>query len=262
MRHASICLLLVAGLLGGCAVNPEHRTLSLSAEVPPDGLARLAADIEAHGEIETALGLYRQAAEETTDASAYVRLGEACARAGRIDPAIAAFRSALRRDADNADALLGLGSALVRKKALPDAIVVLEKAAARSETPGIWNQFGWAQTLAGRFAAGRDSLERASRLNPTDLDVLCNLALAEALVGHGERATELTSQVVKSGAEQHHARSAVVTLVLAGHSDSARVVADLNLAPRDVEDLLRRAAAIRTMPTPEARAQALGRLIG
>jgi Flp pilus assembly protein TadD len=168
----------------------------------------------------------------------------------------------LRRDADNADALLGLGSALVRKKALTDAIVILEKAAARSETPGIWNQFGLAQTLAGRFAAGRDSLERASRLNPTDLDILSNLALAEALVGHGERATELASQVVRSGAEQHHARSAVVTLVLAGQPDSARRIADLNLAHRDVEDLLRRAAAIRTMPTPEARAQALGRLIG
>jgi hypothetical protein len=80
MRHASICLLLVAGLLGGCAVNPEHRTLSAFGEVPPDGLTRLAADIEAHGEIDTALGLYRQAAEGTPDALAYVRLGEAYTR--------------------------------------------------------------------------------------------------------------------------------------------------------------------------------------
>jgi Flp pilus assembly protein TadD len=253
---------MVAGLLGGCAANPEQRTLSASAEVPSDGLVRLAADIEAHGEIDTALALYKQAAEETHDASAFVRLGEACARAGRIDPAIGAFRSALHHDADNADALLGLGSALVRKKALTDAIAVLEKAASRSETPGIWDKLGLAQTLAGRFAAGRDSLERASKLNPTDVGILSDLALAEALVGHGERATELASQVVRSGAEQHHARSAVVTLVLAGQPDSAREIADLNMAHRDVDDLLRRAAAIRTMPTPEARAQALGRLIG
>jgi hypothetical protein len=57
MRARSICLLVVAGLLGGCAASPEHRTLSAFAEVPSDGLVRLAADIEAHGEIDTALGL-------------------------------------------------------------------------------------------------------------------------------------------------------------------------------------------------------------
>jgi tetratricopeptide (TPR) repeat protein len=262
MRDTSICLVLVAGLLGGCAANPEQRTRSAFAEVPSDGLARLAADIEAHGEIDTALGLYKQATEETPDAAAYVRLGEAYARAGRTDPAIGAFRSALRRDADNIDAMLGLGSALVRKKALTDAIAILEMAAARSETPGILNKLGLAQTLAGSFAAGRDSLERANRLAPTDLDILSNLALAEALVGHGERAIQLASQVVRSGAEQHLARSAVVTLVLAGQPDGAREIADINLIHRDVDDLLSRAAAIRMMPSPEARAQALGRLIG
>jgi Flp pilus assembly protein TadD len=216
MRDTSICLLVVAGLLGGCAAGPEQGTLSAFADGPSDGLDRLAADIEAHGEIDTALGLYKQAAELTPDASAYVRLGKAYTRTGRIDPAIGAFRSALRRDADNLDAMLGLGSALVRKRALTDAIVILEKAAALGEIPGILNQLGLAQTLAGRFAAGRDSLERASRLDPTDLDILSNLALAEALVGHCERAIELASLVVQSGAAQHHTRSAVVTLVLAG----------------------------------------------
>jgi Flp pilus assembly protein TadD len=261
MRDTSVCLVLVAGLLGGCAAIPQQRTPSAFAEVPSDGLDRLAADIEAHGETDTALGLYKQAAELTPDASAYVRLGKAYARTGRIDPAIGAFRLALRRDADNADAMLGLGSALVRKKAPTDAIVILEKAAARRETSGVLNQLGLAQTLAGRFAAGRDLLERASRLEPTDLDILSNLALAEALVGHRERAIELASLVVQSGAAQHHTRSAVVTLVLAGEPDGAREIADINLIHRDVDDLLSRAAAIRMMPSPEARAQALGRLI-
>jgi tetratricopeptide (TPR) repeat protein len=102
------------------------------------------------------------------------RLGEAYARAARIDPAIGAFRSALELDPDNGDALEGLGLALVRKNALTDAIFILEKAAARDETPGIWNRLGLAQTLAGRFAASRDSLERASRLSPIDLDILSN----------------------------------------------------------------------------------------
>src|SRR5207244_1762246 len=116
--------------------------------------------------------------------------------------------------------------------ALTDAIVILEKAAARGETPGIWNRLGLAQTLAGRFAAGRDSLERASRLSPIDSDILSNLALVEALLGHSERAIELDSQVVRSGIEQRQVRSVVIALVLAGRPDDAREIADLNLAHR------------------------------
>jgi hypothetical protein len=99
-------------------------------------------------------------------------------------------------------------------------------------------------------------------LTPTDLDILSNLALAEALLGHSERAIELDSQVVRSGIEQHQVRPVVIALVLAGRPDDAREIADLNLAHRDVDDFLNRIAAIRAMRTPEARAQALGRLIG
>jgi Flp pilus assembly protein TadD len=262
MRAMWIWIGLAANLVGGCAANPDQKPLNAFAAAPSEGLARLAADIEAHGEIETALGLYKQSAEGEPNASAYVRLGDAYARAARIDAAIGAFRSALVLDPDNGEALLGLGSALVRKNALTEAIVVLEKAAARGETPGILNRLGLAQTLAGRFAAARDSLERASRLNPTDMDILSNLALAEALLGHSGRAIELDSQVVHSGVEQHQVRSVVIALVLAGRPDDAREIADLNLAHRDADDLLNRVAALRAMPTPEARAQALGRMIG
>jgi tetratricopeptide (TPR) repeat protein len=173
MRAMWIWIGLAAGLAGRAA-NPEQQSLNAFAAAPSEGLARLAADIEAHGEIDTALGLYKRAAEEMPNASAYVRLDEVCARAARIDPAISAFRSALDFDPDNGDALEGLGLALVRKNALTDAIFILEKAAARDETPGIWNRLGLAQTLAGRFAASRDSLERASRLSPIDLDILSN----------------------------------------------------------------------------------------
>jgi Flp pilus assembly protein TadD len=260
MRATWICIGLAAGL-AGCAADPEQKPLNALAVAPSVGLARLAADIEAHGEIDTALGLYQRAAEGMPDAAAYVRLGEACARAVRIDQAVAAFRAALELDPDNGDALSGLGSVLVRKNALTEAIVILEKAAVRSDSPGIWNRLGLAQTLAGRFAAGRDSLEHANRLNPTDLDILSNLALAEVLLDHSERAIEMASRVARSGIEPHQVRSVVIALVLAGKTDDAREIAALNPVHGDVEDLLNRAAAIRTMRTPEARAQALGRLI-
>jgi tetratricopeptide (TPR) repeat protein len=81
------------------------------------------------------------------------RLGEAYARAARIDPAIGAFRSALELDPDNGDALEGLGSALVRKNALADAIVILEKAAARGDTAGIWNRLVLASGIEGLISA-------------------------------------------------------------------------------------------------------------
>jgi Flp pilus assembly protein TadD len=262
MRATWIWIGLAAGLTAGCAQNPQQTPLNAFAATPSGGLARLAADIEAHGEIDTALGLYQRAAEEMSSPSAYVRLGEAYARAARIEPAIGAFRSALAIDPDNGDALLGLGSALARKNALADAIVVLEKAVAYSDTAGSWNRLGLAQILAGRLMAGRDALARASRLKPTDQDILSNLALAEALLGHNERAIELEMQVVGSGLERHHVPTLVIALVLAHRPADAREIAGRNLSRRDADDLLSRVVAIRAMRTPEARALALGRLIG
>jgi Flp pilus assembly protein TadD len=262
MRAMWIWIGLAAGLAGGCTVTAEQKPLNAFAAAPSEGLTRLAADVETHGGMDIALGLYKQAADEMPNPSAYVRLGEAYARAVQVDRAIAAFRSALELDPDNGDALLGLGSALVRKNALTDAIVTLKKAAAQDATSRTWNRLGLAQILAGRFAAARDSLERASELSPIDSDILSNLALAEALLGNSERAIELDWQVVRSGVEQQQVRSVVIALVLAGRPDDAKEIAHLNLAHRDAYDLLKRVAAMRAMRTPEARAQALGLLIG
>jgi hypothetical protein len=96
----------------------------------------LAADIEAHGEIDIVLALYQQAAEKTSDASDLGRPIRAPVGSTRRP-----LRSVQPRAVSGQRRCVN-GAWVMRKKALTDAIVVLERAASRSETAGIWDKLG------------------------------------------------------------------------------------------------------------------------
>src|SRR5258708_36619590 len=106
MRRPSVFwFLIAAGFLSGCATAPELNGLTsadadqmalASAEAPmrqaasangsPQGLLRLAADMESHGQKDVALSVYKRAATvsgETTNA--YVQLVAGCRRAAKYD---------------------------------------------------------------------------------------------------------------------------------------------------------------------------------
>jgi Flp pilus assembly protein TadD len=249
--------------LAGCADIPGSAGLSgdmSAADVQPDeGLTRIASDIEARGDTDTALALYQRAAAATPAAATYDRLGDAYLRADRLDDAARSYRAALGRDPNDSTAMLGLGSALVRRYRLAEGIGWMQKAAPGLRTALAYNRLGVAQTLAGRLDEAKASLTTANQLGPDDLDVTINLALATALAGDAERAVDLMRRVVQSPhLEARQWRNLVMVAGLAGHEDEGRAAAARTLKAVEVDTLLRRAASIRALGSPRSRGQALG----
>jgi len=281
MRINSVFLLvLLSGLVSGCASVATLSEATESSEAaqsnagkadqPDEGdksksLVSLAEDIEAHGERDTAIKLYRQTVAASGNApAANVRLGDAYMRANRIKPAINAYRAALIKDPNNNDALLGLGAALVQHGSLDEGLADLAKAAPRVGTGAAYNRLGIAQIMVGQFADAQNTFEKGRAGAPNDLDIATNLALAAALAGDADNAAALVHEIAQSpAAEERHRRNLVIVLGLIGRSDDeARAAAPPELSQHEITALLKRAEALRNMSDPKARAKALGMMKG
>ena len=146
-RLASCALATVLGcLLAGCETQSWLGEGASTEKTDRDRLMRVASDVEAQGEIAAALPIYERAAATSSDATAQLRLGDAYTRAGKTDQAIQAYRAALAAAPDNPDALLGLGSALVKAGDPDGAVVALAKVAPIVNTMTAYNRLGVAQT--------------------------------------------------------------------------------------------------------------------
>jgi Tfp pilus assembly protein PilF len=240
--------------------NSQHASTDRAEE-----LVHLARDIEANGGGETALALYREAvAVAGQTPAAYVRLGDAYLRAKKLDRAIQVYRAALAKDPEDADALLGLGTALTRQGAAEKGLAALAKAAPHVNTSAAYNRLGVAQTIAGQFSDAQATFEKALAIQSDDLDIATNLALAAALAGESQRAAELTDEIARSPAVQPvHRRDLVIVLGIIGRSaDDARTVAPPDLSQGEFEKLFDRATSIRRISDPKTRARVLGTMQG
>jgi Flp pilus assembly protein TadD len=256
-------LMVAAGSLVACTNAPDTGG-EASTQDPGEGLLRLAADVEAHGQDAAALSLYQRAVTASGETPrAYVQLGDASLRAGQIGPAISAYRAALSKAPDDGQALLGLGSALVRQGNPEEGLAALARAAPIVRTAAAYGRLGVAQTLVGQLPEAQASFESAMALAPDDLDLRTNWALAAALDGKDDAAVEKMREVVRSpGAELRHQRDFIVLLGILGRVEEARTVALSGISPRDLRNLLQRAASIRAMATVKERAKALGTIAG
>lgn len=269
-RTIALALLGMSGLCG-CASVPGTTSLlggtaPVNAASEPrtddlDNLTRLARDVEANNGGETAYALYRQAVVASGETpESYVRLGDAYLRGGRLKEAVAAYRSALAKNADDAGAQLGLGTALVQQGTLEQGLAALAKAAPRVNTGTAYNRLGIAQTMAGRFAQAEESFETGLKVDEEDPDIATNLALATALAGDGERAATLADEISRMpGLSTVHRRNLVIVFGLIGKSaDDARALAPVDISSAEFDALFARAASIRRLSDPKARAHALG----
>jgi len=260
-------LVLLASLAGCTALSgpPVAKRSEQPGTDRAEELVHLARDIEANGGGETALALYREAVSLSGDSpAANVRLGDAYLRARKFDGAVQAYRAALAKDADDADALLGLGTALTRMGAAEKGLAALAKAAPHVNTGAAYNRLGVAQTIAGRFSDAQASFEKALAVQPDDLDIATNLALTAALAGQSEKASELANKIARSKTVQPvHRRNLVIVLGIIGRSaDDARTVAPADLSQGEFEKLFGRAASIRRIADPKTRARVLGTMQG
>jgi Flp pilus assembly protein TadD len=260
-------LVLSTGLAGCTALSgPVEKKSQQSGTDRAEELVHLARDIEANGGgADTALALYSEAVSLSGGTpAANVRLGDAYLRATKLEGALQAYRAALAKDADNANALLGLGTALMRMGAAEKGLAALAKAAPHLNTSAAYNRLGVAQTITGRFSDAQATFEKALTIQSDDLDIATNLALAAALAGQSEKAAELTRKIAQSPTVQPvHRRNLVIVLGIIGRSaDDARSVAPADLSQGEFEKLFGRATSIRRIADPKTRARVLGTMQG
>lgn len=257
---------LAALALAGCqtgnhgAANPK----AAAPASPSERLIKLADDIEKRGESGTAIALYQKAAA-LPDArpSAYVKTGDAYMRAGYPAQAAKAYEAALARAPNNGEAMLGLGSAMMESGDYNAGMRALAQAAPLVNTSSSYNRLGVAQTLSGHTQEAQATFSQALKMAPGDLDIETNMALAAGLEGNAGVALPLAQKLVSaSNAQLHHKRNAVIVYGLLGQGDQVRAAPPVGLPTQEINKLLSQAQSIRAKGSTQAKAQALGSILG
>nr|WP_246666258.1 hypothetical protein [Aquamicrobium sp. LC103] len=184
-------------------------------------------------------------------------------RAGYHSEATKAYRAALARTPNYGPALVGLGTAMVEDGDPQAGIRALTEGARAVNTSQAYNRLGVAQTFAGQTDLALGTFTHALSLDPNDLDIQTNMALAAALAGDAARAVPLIQKVYGApGAQLHHKRNAIVAYGLIGQADHVRSSPPTGLATEEISSLLAQAQSIRAKGDVSARAKALGSVNG
>ena len=255
------CLALTLAACATTSDKPQTQSYASSEEARLVGLAR---DIESRGEPGTALPLYERAAEISQGSpAAQARLGEARLRNGDEEGAMSAFEAALTRDPNFAPALLGFGAIKLNRGETAEAVKRLSVAAPQVKTAAAYNRLGTALVLDGKPSEARTAYTLARQIEPQNVDLLANLALAEALSGAFDPAVKNMQAAAASPlAKPRHHRNLIVVLTLAGRDAEASAVAIPDTTPAQKSALIARAKKLGAIADLGARARAIGTMAG
>ncbi len=257
----AVVVLIALLALSSCTTIPADKENGKQASAQTK-LLSVAESIEAKGESATALALYeRAAANAPHDVSMRVRLGNARLKAGDADAAEEAFRAALEIEPGNAAALLGLGTAQLQKGEAESAARSLAPAAEALNSVVAYNRLGTALIFSGNGPSAESAFSKALSLQPANLDTATNLALAEALSNNMTQAvTHMTGVISSPLAERRHFINYLIVLTMAGESEKARSVAVPDMSAKQKNQILAKAAKLRSIPDAGRRAQEIGLL--
>src|SRR5262245_22235371 len=242
--------------VAGCITAQMADETSLS---PGQRMIKLAGDVEARGDQETALALYARAAETSGNAEAQLRLGHAQLKARNYAAASEAFGKVLASEPEHPEALLGLGTAKLKSGDHEGSVRTLAVACPLANTASACNRLGTALILVGRLDQALEAFNRAQSLAPNDLDIKVNIALTQALSGRTSEAVTAMRDVAQSPlAQARHRANLVMVLGIAGRFDEAKTVNVPDMSPAQKQDLLARAKKVREATNPLAKARAIG----
>ncbi|RRI00705.1 tetratricopeptide repeat protein [Mesorhizobium tamadayense] len=264
--HVVFLPIAVTLALSGCQTS-KTSSINAKAQAPSsqsDRLIKLADDIDARGDNGTAIALYqRAAAMPDAKASAFVKAGDAYMRAGYPADAAKAYQAALAKAPNNGGAMLGLGSAMIEAGDIDAGMRALTQAAPLVNSSAAYNRLGVAQTFAGQTAEAQATFAQALKLAPGDLDVETNMALAAALEDNSATALPMVQKIAAApGAQLHHKRNVVMVYGLLGQADQVKASPPIGLTTKEVATLLARARTIRSKGSTQAKAKALGSILG
>jgi Flp pilus assembly protein TadD len=261
MRLALFSIVCAFALAGCQTTGSTSKNTAADVETShSDRLVKLAGDIESRGEHDTAMALYaRAAAMPEASAAANVKAGDAYLRSGYVDEAMAQYKAALVKSPNDGQAMLGLGSALIESGDLNAGMRALSEAAPIVNTSRAYNRLGVAQTMAGLTQDAQSTFTTALQLEPDDLDLQTNMALAAALEGNASVALPIAQRVAASGkAQLRHKNNIVIVYGLLGNDDYVKSSPPTGLSSKEIASLLARCREIRAKGSIKAKAAALG----
>ena len=199
-----ICGLILSA--GGCAGVDQHVDIE-GWDVEPgvtaqgdlkqvEPILRVAHATRARGDLVTAAALYRRAHELAPNLNQpLMHLGFTLSEAGASEQAAAAFQQIIQRQPRNAEALRGLGLALLQPQF---ALEHFQAALAVGEDVRVYNAMGVAYDMVGDHVGAQTHYYLGLEVEPSNLSLRSNLGLSLALTGDYDKAMTILDSVARS----------------------------------------------------------------
>ena len=245
-------------LLAACQGNrPEGPMPGQSTEV----LMRVADDAMAGGDLGTAAGLYRRAAEVSPqDPRPLAKLGAVLLQLHAYTEASSSYHAALKISPNpiEAECHRGLAVVLLALNQPESALVELDAAVAKApEDARPYNALGVAHDLLGHHDLAQQDYRNGLRLTPDNASLRNNYALSLALShDYGAAVAALSELADRSDAAPRHRLNLALIYGLAGDDKKAAAVARTTLDEAAVANNLAYYAMLRGMDD-QARANAI-----
>jgi len=222
-------------------------------------LMRIGAAAHAGGDLSTAVGIYRRAAEMDSGTPApLIALGNTLVEMGQINEAIVAYNSALARNPRDAEALRGVARAylLTGKPQLagePLSVAFRDT----PDDPKLLQLIGVADDFTGQHEEAQAPYRRGLELLPRDPGLSVNLALSLAVTGNYAEAVAVLTPIamVPTGTPRERQTLALI-YGLQGDRGQAERVARIDLDPQSVQRNIAFYDTLRRL-SPDARAKAI-----
>ncbi|MGB8274459.1 MAG: tetratricopeptide repeat protein, partial [Alphaproteobacteria bacterium] len=258
-------------LLGACANDPLRDSLHPTAadaantpEPPPPGtiaaLTRVGESVRLAGDPATAVDFFRRAhALDKFQPEPLIKLGLALNDLGAHNDAAEAFRQALVAAPHSAEAMRGLGIALIGLNQPALALDQLNASAAIAPDYRTFNAQGVAYDRMGAHAKAQESYDAGLKLAPNSLSLLNNLGLSLALGGDMNRAIDvLKSAAADPAASPRLRQNLALVYGLAGRDDDALKMSRVDLAPAEAERNVAYYRILRSASKEDVRLAVLG----
>jgi Flp pilus assembly protein TadD len=258
--------IVAALMLAGCVTTPIHLD-PLSVEGRDGGgpipsyamLMRIGAAAQSSGDLPSALGVYRRAAElAPQDPAPLIAAGDVLLQMGSVNEAIVSYNAALVRPGDSQGAQVGLARAFLKTGKPQLALTPLSKAMEASpDDPKLLLLLGVTKDLAGSHLEGQAYYRAGLVRAPGDPALTVDLALSLAISGNYPNAISVLQPLAMSAAGTAQERQTLALIYgLNGNTAEAARIGRIDLDDTSVEQNLAYYQSLRGL-SPEARTQAI-----
>ncbi len=258
---AGFALLIGGGALADVIGHPSNEKTAAA-------FMRAAETAGAQGDLNSAIGFYRRAAQLLPkDPTPMAELGALLARNNALPGAVEAYRDALARAPSDWRYAMELGRLALRMNAPQEAEARFDEARRLHPDVATWNGLGVSLDLLGAHARAEAAYAEGLKLAPDDATLRNNLGLSEALAGDYPAAIATLKALAASPASTARYRlNLALVYGLAGDEDKAAAAARQDLGEseiasnrlyvqtlRGLDDKARTAAILGLGPAPPAR---------